>query len=53
MVRFTAQCIVANLGFLRERTEIIKELLSFVETQAISSLNAAEPSKAPIAYLLN
>lgn len=53
MVRFTAQRIVANLGFLRERTEIIKELPSFVETQAISSLNAAESFKASIAYLLN
>lgn len=53
MIRFTAQCIVANLGFLRERTEIIKEFRSFVETQAISPLNATEPSEAPIAYLLN
>lgn len=48
-----AQCTDANLGFLRERPEIIKELPSFVETQAISSLNAAELFKAPIAYLLN
>lgn len=52
-VRFIAQCTDVNLGSLRERPEIIKELPSFVETQAISSLNAAELFKAPIAYLLN
>lgn len=43
MFRFTAQCIVANLGFLREKMEIIKELSSFVETWAISFWNVTEP----------